>query len=96
MSIFLGSFHGKMHDDTHSLSKNQWKPFLEMCNIPYRRIYNLRHTFATSMLQNGLDIVSLSDILGHKDITVTMTRYIKGKNSIKSILGKSVRDSTFK
>lgn len=87
--------YGKMYNDTHSISNKQWKPLLELCGLEYRRLYNLRHTFATTMLQNGLDIVSVSKILGHNEIKVTFDRYIDGTNSVRDIVGMSVRNSTF-
>jgi integrase/recombinase XerD len=37
--------------------------------------HRLRHTFATSYLQNGGDVVRLSRVLGHTQITTTM-RYL--------------------
>lgn len=36
----------------------------------------LRHTFATTCLQNGCDIKTLSEILGHADANITLKRYV--------------------
>ena len=36
----------------------------------------LRHTFATTCLQSGCDIKTLSEILGHADANVTLKRYV--------------------
>ena len=36
----------------------------------------LRHTFATTCLQSGCDIKTLSEILGHADANMTLKRYI--------------------
>lgn len=37
----------------------------------YFGVHKLRHTFATLMLQGGVDIYSLSKMLGHSSITTT-------------------------
>ena len=44
-------------------------------HIPHRGFHALRHTFATRALECGMDIKTLSEIMGHKNSTVTLNRY---------------------
>ena len=36
----------------------------------------LRHTFATRCIEEGFDIKSLSEILGHANVNITLNRYV--------------------
>ena len=48
----------------------------EKSEIESANFHALRHTFATSCVELGFDVKSLSEILGHATINITMNRYV--------------------
>lgn len=44
-------------------------------HILHRGFHALRHTFATRAMECGMDVKTLSEIMGHKNSTVTLNRY---------------------
>ncbi len=50
--------------------------FLKKLGIPHKGFHALRHTFATRALENGMDVKTLSEILGHKNANITLNRYV--------------------
>ena len=53
-----------------------YKKALETCEVKYRNFHCLRHTFATRCIRAGMDIKSLSEVLGHADVNITLNRYV--------------------
>ena len=48
---------------------------LERAGLPKVRFHDLRHTFATIALQNGVDIKTVSGMLGHYSAGFTLDTY---------------------
>ena len=61
------------YGDMHSLdwASKKCKRVEEAHDLRYVKLHGLRHTCASLMLANGVDIVTVSDILGHADIDST-------------------------
>lgn len=55
---------------------NRFKTILKKCHLEKFNYHSLRHTFATSCIEKGLDPKSLSEILGHSDIKITLALYV--------------------
>ncbi len=49
---------------------------LQKLKIPHKGFHSLRHTFATRALECGMDVKTLSELLGHKNATITLNRYV--------------------
>ncbi len=49
---------------------------LKQANLRQVNFHALRHTFATRCIEVGFDIKSLSEILGHANISITLNRYV--------------------
>ena len=45
---------------------------VKRAGIPHVRFHDLRHTFASHLVMGGVDIRTVQELLGHKDIRVTM------------------------
>lgn len=54
----------------------QFKRILKEALISDRNFHILRHTFATNCVEKGIDVKSLSEILGHSDVKITLNRYV--------------------
>jgi integrase len=54
-----------------------WAKLLKDLNLTYRSIYQTRHTFASNMLSNGENPLWISQILGHKSLNITLSKYSK-------------------
>lgn len=65
---------------------------LKRLEIPHKGFHALRHTFATRALECGMDVKTLSEILGHKNATITLNRYAHSlwehKSEMMNKLGK--------
>jgi integrase len=54
---------------------NRFKKNIADADLPGINFHILRHTFATRCIENGVDIASLSKILGHQSIKMTLDTY---------------------
>ena len=85
LAEYLTAFKGD--DDCYILSGSEkiveprayqyrYKKVLSESNSGDHTYHRLRHTFATNCIESGFDVKTLSMILGHKTVNITLNRYI--------------------
>ncbi len=71
--VFPSQVGTPMH--AKNLTARSFKPLLKKAGLPDIRFHDLRHTFATLMLQNGEHPKVVQEMLGHATIAITMDTY---------------------
>ena len=86
--IMLKKLRGKASNAAWFLSGSESKPteprcyrksikaYLKQATVRQVRPHALRHTFATTCLQAGCDVKTLSELLGHANANITLQRYV--------------------
>ena len=56
--------------------QSRLKSYLKKCELPDYHFHTLRHTFASRAIELGFDPKSLSEILGHSSVKITLDLYV--------------------
>ena len=59
------------------------KKYTDACKLKEVHFHTLRHTFATRCVEVGFDVKTLSEVLGHASISVTLERYVHPNLNLK-------------
>ncbi len=75
----------------------RFRNFIKESGLPLVNFHSLRHTFATQCIAVGFDVKTLSEILGHGSVEITLNRYVHSsldrKRSCFELLSKSIKPS---
>ena len=63
--------------------QNRFKSYILNCGIENANFHSTRHTFATRCVEVGFEIKSLSEILGHANVNITLDRYVHPSFDLK-------------
>lgn len=72
-SIIYTCVDGLMDPDNLS---HYFGDILSGLGLPHVKYHALRHTFATRAIENGVDVATVSGLLGHADVTTTTHYYV--------------------
>lgn len=53
-----------------------WRDVLDGLKLPHVRFHDIRHTFATRAIEQGVDAATVAGLLGHADVTTTTHYYV--------------------
>lgn len=71
--IFFNHKTNRPYSDSYL--RNLFYKYCEEADVPRIRMYDLRHTFVTNMLEDGISLVPISKNLGHTSIKTTYDEY---------------------
>ena len=57
--------------------------YMKICSLDNVNFHALRHTFATRCVESGFEIKTLSEILGHSSVKITLDRYVHSSMELK-------------
>lgn len=63
--------------------RSHFKHYIELSGVPKIRMYDLRHTYATLMMERGIDMYVLEKSMGHSKISTTIDTYGNVSNNSK-------------
>jgi integrase len=75
--IFLNPKTNKPWRDDRAIYHNCWQPAVKQSGVKFRKQYNTRHTYASTMLTENKPIAWVARQLGHSDIAMTLSTYAR-------------------
>lgn len=87
LKMYLSKFVNEFEQDNYVISGSTllceprlyqyyFANFLNKEKITIRNYHVLRHTFATRCVESGVDVKTLSEILGHSTVNITLNKYV--------------------
>jgi integrase len=80
--------------NVNNLRYRSWKQLLERAHLPSgTRIHDLRHSAATLLLSKGVPIKVVSEMLGHSDVSITLSIYAHVLPDMQDSAAEAMDDS---
>lgn len=68
--------------------QSSFRTAVERARLGYVRFHDLRHTFASHLVMSGVDLRTVQQLLGHKDIKMTMRYAHLAPDHLKAAVDK--------
>jgi integrase len=82
--------------NVQNLKNRSFKPILEEAGIPSAtRLYDLRHTMATLLIDEGVDPRTVADRLGHSSVATTLGTYVHPPTEMQAKAARRLEDILF-
>ncbi|MFH1310619.1 MAG: tyrosine recombinase XerC [Candidatus Omnitrophota bacterium] len=86
-AVFLNRFGGRLTDRS---VRRLIDKYVKKCSIEQKiSPHSIRHSFATHMINNGADLRSVQELLGHKNLSTTQIYTHLGSQRIKTMYTKA-------
>jgi len=82
-------FHDQRYDvgwTTGDVLSNRWRIILRKAKVRYRNLYQTRHTFASTLLSTGENMMYVAKQMGHTDTTMIVKTYGKWLEQVNGVL----------
>lgn len=77
----------------HASTIRKWlKAVCKHCDVPYVTVHGLRHTYASLLIANGVDVRTAAAQLGHSSPSLTMNVYANPQNEAQRRAGNLIAD----
>lgn len=63
--------------------QNRFKAVLKDCGVRCANFHLIRHTYATVCIESGFDAKTVSELLGHSNVNITLNRYVHSSMEMK-------------
>lgn len=84
--IYPGEYFVSTMTDRPAVSqtlRTHYKKTLKKAHVSFLNYHCLRHTFATQMVEKNVDVKTVSSILGHAGVEITMDTYCHPSDDVK-------------
>ncbi len=81
MQFYVLSGSEKLYDPRQL--ESTYAKIVKKAGIRYSKFHTLRHTFATRCIESKMDIKTLSEILGHASVHITLKIYVHTSTELK-------------